>query len=171
MAVHAGGGCAPEVQQSSERYHLRFVLVWTNTPILFHRYDHINNARCGVIYPAQTNQHPVEIIQQFQQGNSVVMGSDGRFNQVDPDHSQDWLNGTRKRAGGIVGITQKHSQPLSRWALSCNVGLRLQPQQGRLLISSHSFIFANYMLILISGFAFCAFTNLHNVQNSVVSSA
>ena len=86
------------------------------------------------MYLAQINQLPVEVLQQFQQGNCVVMGSDGRFNQVDTDHSQEWLNGARKRAGRVVGITQKtHSQPLSRWALSCNVGLILQPQQGRCL--------------------------------------
>ena len=54
------------------------------------------------IYLAQINQLPVEVLQQFQQGNCVVMGSDDRFNQVDPDHSQEWLDGARKRAGGIV---------------------------------------------------------------------
>ena len=48
-------------------------------------------------------------------------GSDGRFNQVDPDHSEEWLNGTWMRAGGIVGITQKTFPALSRWALSYNL--------------------------------------------------
>ena len=86
----------------------------------FHRYDHTNYARLGVIYLAQMNQLPVEVLQQFQQGNLVVKGSDGRFNQVYPDHSQEWLNGTGKRGGGIVGIT-KTSSALSRWALSYNL--------------------------------------------------
>ena len=37
-----------------------------------YRYDHTNNARWGVIYLAQLNQLPVEVIQQFQRGNCVV---------------------------------------------------------------------------------------------------
>ena len=40
-----------------------------------------------------------------------------------------------------------------------------------LLISSHSLIFANSVLIIISGLIFCAFMNLFNVLKSVVSSA
>ena len=51
--------------------------------IFSHRYDHTNNARLGVIYLAQINQLPMEVLQHFQQGNWVVKGSDGRFNQVD----------------------------------------------------------------------------------------
>ena len=35
-------------------------------------------------------------------------GSDGIFNQVDPDHSEEWLNCTWTRAGGIVGITKNN---------------------------------------------------------------
>ena len=88
---------------------MRFVFVWTNTPIFFHRYDHTNNTRYMTICLAQINQLPVEILQQFQQGNCVVKGSDGRFNQVDPDHSQEWLNCARKRAGGIVGNAKTFS--------------------------------------------------------------
>ena len=61
------------------------------------------------MYLAQINQLPVEVLAQFQQDICVVMGSDGRFNQIDPDHSQEWLDGARKRAGGIVGITKKHN--------------------------------------------------------------
>ena len=72
--------------------------------------DNTNNTRWGVIYIAQINQLPAEVIQQFQQGNCVVMGSDGRFNQVDPDHSQGWLNGARKRAGRILGKTSSTTQ-------------------------------------------------------------
>ena len=90
VAVNADGGCAPAVHQSSQRWHLRFafVFVWTNTPIFFsHRYDHTNNPRLGVIYLAQINQLPMEVLQQFQQGNWVLKGSDGRFNQVDTDDS------------------------------------------------------------------------------------
>ena len=39
---------------------------------MFHRYDHTNNTRWGVIYIAHKNQLPVEVIQQFQRGNCVV---------------------------------------------------------------------------------------------------
>ena len=47
----------------------------------------------------------------------MVKGSHRRFNQVDPDHSQEWLNAIGKKGGGIVGIT-KTTSALSRWALS-----------------------------------------------------
>ena len=40
-----------------------------------------------------------------------------------------------------------------------------------LLISSHSLIFDNSLLIIISGFMFCAFTRLFKVLKRVVSSA
>ena len=44
----------------------------------FHRYDHANYGRWGVIYLAHMNRLPVEVLQQFQQGNWVVIrGSDG----------------------------------------------------------------------------------------------
>ena len=41
---------------------------------MFHRYDHTNNTKWGVIYIyiTQMNQLPVEVIQQFQRGNCVV---------------------------------------------------------------------------------------------------
>ncbi len=44
----------------------------------------------------------------------------GKFNQVDADQSQEWLNGTGKNGGGIIGIT-KNVYALSRWALSFNL--------------------------------------------------
>ena len=100
---------------------------------IFHRHDHTNNTRWGVIYLAQINQLPVEVLQQFQQGNCVVKGSNGRFNQLDPDHSEEWLNGTWTRAGGIVRITQKHSQHSVDWLFLTIYAPRLQPQQGRCL--------------------------------------
>ena len=46
--------------------------------------------------------------------------SSGRFNQVDPDQSQEWLNGTGKRGGGIVGITRMTAAPC-KWTLSFNL--------------------------------------------------
>ena len=67
----------------------------------------------GTVYLAQTNQLPNEVKKEFSNGNFVVKGSHQRFNQVDPDHSQEWLNGTRKKGGGIIGI-RKTTSALSR---------------------------------------------------------
>ena len=86
----------------------------------FHRYDHTNYARWGPVYLAQMRQLPVEIQTEFLKGNWVVKGSCRRFNQVDPDQSQEWLNGIGKRSGGIVGITRTPAA-LCRWTLSYNL--------------------------------------------------
>lgn len=86
----------------------------------FHRYDHTNYARWGCVYLAEMQTLPDEVKDEFLKGNFVVKGSDQRFNQVSPDHSQEWLNGTGKKGGGIVGIT-KTTSALSRWALSYNL--------------------------------------------------
>ena len=72
-------------------------------------YDHTNYARWGPVYLAQMMQLPEEVKTEFDKGNWVVKGSPRRFNQVDPDQSQEWLNGTGKRGGGIVGITRTTS--------------------------------------------------------------
>ena len=47
-------------------------------------------------------------------------GSSRQFNQVDPDQGQEWLNGTGKRSGEIVGITRR-TTVLCRWTLSYNL--------------------------------------------------
>ena len=86
----------------------------------FFRYDHTHYARWGAIYLKEMNHLPPEVLQEFQNGNFVVKESQRRFNQVDPDHSQEWLNGTGKKSGGIVGITRTITA-LSRWALSFNL--------------------------------------------------
>ena len=65
-------------------------------------------------------QLPVEVQTEFDKGNWVVKGSPRRFNQVDPDQGQEWLNGTGKRGGGIVGITRT-TAALCRWTLSYNL--------------------------------------------------
>ena len=59
----------------------------------FQRYDHTNYARWGAVYIAEMNQLPQEVQTEFEQGNFVVKRSNQKFNQVDPDHSQEWLNG------------------------------------------------------------------------------
>ena len=86
----------------------------------FYRYDHQNYARWGTIYIAEMKQLPDEVKKEFAKGNFVVKCSATKFNEVDPDHAQEWLNGTGKRAGGIVGIT-KTSSALLRWSLSFNL--------------------------------------------------
>jgi hypothetical protein len=35
-----------------------------------------------------------------------VWWTNAKYNQVDPDQSQEWLNATGKKGGGIVGITR-----------------------------------------------------------------
>ena len=87
---------------------------------LFMRYDHFNYARWGIVYLAEMKQLPDEVKKEFVKGNFVVKCSSNKFNQVDPDHAQEWLNGTGKRAGGIVGITKSVSA-LMRWSLSFNL--------------------------------------------------
>ena len=86
----------------------------------FHRYDHTNYARWGAVYLAEMKQLPAEVQAEFDNGNWVVKGSPRRFNQVDPDQGQEWLNGTGKRGGGIVGITRT-TAALCRWTLSYNL--------------------------------------------------
>ena len=54
----------------------------------FFQYDHQNYARWSVIYYTQMNHLPDEIKKEFFDGNFVVQGSNLKFSQVDPDHSQ-----------------------------------------------------------------------------------
>jgi hypothetical protein len=86
----------------------------------FLRYDHYNYGRWGPVYIADMHNLPAVVLEEFKQGNFVVKRSKRKFNQVDPDQAQEWLNGTGKRGGGIVGIT-KTSSALNRWALSYNL--------------------------------------------------
>jgi hypothetical protein len=92
-------------------YAFRCMLPW------FHRYDHINYTRWGTVYLADAHQLTQEILEEFKQGNFVVKRSKANFNQVDPDQSQEWLNATGKKGGGIIGITRTNTA-LCRWPLS-----------------------------------------------------
>ena len=61
-----------------------------------------------------------EIVEsEFKKGNFVVKRSKQKFNQVDADQAMEWVNGTGKKAKGIVGIT-KSTSALYRWILSYN---------------------------------------------------
>ena len=65
----------------------------------FLRYDHYNYARWGPVYLAEMHQLPPDVLSEFQKGNFVVKRSAGRFNQVDPDQAQKWINDTGKKGG------------------------------------------------------------------------
>ena len=67
---------------------------------------------------------------------TVVKGSDQRFNQVDPNHSQEWLNGTGEKGGDIIGIT-KTTSALSRWALSHNLRACIASKTRALFMVGH----------------------------------
>ena len=87
----------------------------------------MNYARWGCVYLSEMHQLPSEVEEEFQLGNFVVKGSDQSFNQVDPDHSLEWLNGVGKKSGGIIGITKTNSA-LTRWTLSYNHRTRISMQ-------------------------------------------
>ncbi|PIK40695.1 hypothetical protein BSL78_22450 [Apostichopus japonicus] len=103
----------------------------------FLRYDHYNYGRWGPVYLAEMSQLPADVLTEFQRGKFVVKGSNRRFNQVDPDQAQEWLNGTGKRGGGIVGIT-KTSSALTRWALSYNLRSHIALETRRMYHMSHT---------------------------------
>ena len=90
----------------------------------FMHYNHVHYARWGTIYLNEMHQIPGEVKKEFEAGNFVVKRSTLRFNQVDPDHSQEWLGGIGKKSGGIIGIT-KTTSALSRWALSFSLWSQL----------------------------------------------
>jgi len=90
----------------------------------FYWYNQTNYARWEVIYLNETNQLPQEVKEESKAENFVVKRSPHRFNQVEPDQSQEWLSGVGKKAGGIIGIT-KSTSALCRCALSYNLGSHL----------------------------------------------
>ena len=97
----------------------------------FMRYNHTHYARWGTIYIREMHNLPEEIEHEFLQGNFVVKGAALKFNQVDPNQSQEWLNAVGKKGGGIIGIT-KTSTALSRWALSYNLRSHMSLETKRM---------------------------------------
>ena len=77
----------------------------------YFRYDHVNYARWGCVYLSEMHQLPSEVEEEFQLGNFVVKGSDQSFNQVDPDHSLEWLNGVGKKEWGNHWNNQNQFSP------------------------------------------------------------
>ena len=65
---------------------------------LFLRCDHSNYGRRGPVYLAEMKMLRPSVVTESQQGNFVVKQSSRKFNQVDPDQAQEWLNGTAKEA-------------------------------------------------------------------------
>ena len=90
----------------------------------FMRYNHYNYARWGPVYLAEMQQLPESVLREFHKGNFVVKRSTTKFSQVDPDQAMEWINGTGKKVGGIVGIT-KTTSALSRWALTYNLRMQI----------------------------------------------
>ena len=86
----------------------------------FFRYDHTNYVKWGTAYLAEMNMLPKKVLSEFREASFVVKVGHGKFNQVDGDHGQEWLNGAGKRGGGIVGIT-KSITALNRLTLSFNL--------------------------------------------------
>lgn len=81
------------------------------------RYDHYNYLKSLTVYIAEMQQLPIIVQTAFECGDFVVKKTDAKFNNVAADHAQEWLVGTSKDSGGIVGVTNKQST-LQRWALS-----------------------------------------------------
>ena len=65
-------------------------------------------------------QLPEKVLKEFNKGNFVVQGFTAEFNQVSADQSQEWLNPTGKKGGGVAGTT-KTASALCRCALSYNL--------------------------------------------------
>jgi hypothetical protein len=86
----------------------------------FTRYNHLNYARWGPVYLAEMHQLPEAVRTEFQKGNFVVKRSVMKYSQVDPDQAMEWINGTGKKGGGIIGITKTISA-LCRWTLLYNL--------------------------------------------------
>ena len=78
---------------------------------------------------------PQQVKKEFIKGNFVVKCSSSTFNQVDPDHSKEWLNATGKSGGGIVGITQ--TSVSSCWALSYNTKSHIAADTMALFHQTH----------------------------------
>ena len=93
-----------------------FSLMWH----YFKRYDHLNYARWGPVYLVEMHQFPEPVLSEFKRGSCVVKKSAHEFSQVDPDQAMEWINGTGKKGGGIIGIT-KTTSALYSWTLSFNL--------------------------------------------------
>ncbi|CAM2111819.1 unnamed protein product [Caretta caretta] len=93
-------------REENWKLHL-FIFKWILP--LFVRYDHKNYAKQGAICITEVHQRLAEMLKEFKQGNFVVKRSSQKFNQVDPDQSQEWQNGIGKKGGGIIGIIKTHS--------------------------------------------------------------
>lgn len=102
----------------------------------FSRYDHTNYAKWGAVYVAEMHHLPQEVLDEFRAGNFVVKGTNRQFNQVDPDHSLEWMNGVGKNSGGIIGLTQ-NVVALHKWSLCFNLKAVIAEKTKTLLQPSY----------------------------------
>ena len=102
----------------------------------FMRCDHLSYARWGAVYLVEMHQLPEPVLLEFQRGNFVVKRSAQEFNQVYPDQAMEWINGTGKKSGGIIGIT-KTTSALARWTLSYNLKSHLTAATFSMFNHSH----------------------------------
>ena len=66
------------------------------------------------------HQLPEPVLSEFKRRNVFVKRSAHKFSQVDPGRSMEWVNGTGKKGGGIIGISKTTSE-LFRWTISFNL--------------------------------------------------
>lgn len=81
------------------------------------RYDHYKYQQSLTAYIYDLNHLPEPVLQSFKKGEFVVKRSESKFNQVDPDHAQEWLVGTCKDSGGLVSMMNKDAS-MQKWILS-----------------------------------------------------
>ena len=91
-----------------------FSMMWP----YFKRYDHLNYALCGPVYLVEMHQLPEPVISEFKRGNFVVKRFAHKFSHV--GQAMEWINGTGKKGGGIIGITMTTSTQC-RLTLSFNL--------------------------------------------------
>ena len=105
----------------------------------FFYYDHPNYAKWGTIEFAEMHMLPDKLSEEFKEGNFVIKLTDSKFNQVDPDQAQEWLNATGKKSGGMVGITKTFTA-LNRWGLTFNLRSQISKNTKEMLkvSSNHS---------------------------------
>lgn len=97
-------------------FHLYLSALNEMLPLLA-RYDHFKYLQSLTAYIYDMNHLPEKVLRSFEQGEFVVKRSQSNFNQVDPDHAQEWLVRTCKDSGGLLGMMNK-DKSMQKWILS-----------------------------------------------------
>ena len=74
----------------------------------FLRYNNTTYTRLGTVYISEMNRLPDPVKAEFENGNVVVKRSAQKFNQVDPDQSQERLNGMARKAMAPLASQTQH---------------------------------------------------------------